>query len=194
MSEEKISEFDEVLIKCLRRIFGIGDTIRACYQPKVKGGFGVRLPSIVYRASRIAHLISMLNHEEDNIRSVARNSLELDMHKRSISRVHHGRNCLGFEMKDDGKFSTKVKGGFGVASDWPHLNLLTCKVEIELVREKPNAKDLMEGGSSGFLLWGAGGAPQNDFCPLKFSKTIERTIGTIAYCFKNNCLLSFASP
>ena len=37
-----------------------------------------------------------------------------------------------------------------------------------------------------------------DFCPpkkrrllpLKFSKTIERTIGTITYCFKNNGLLS----
>ena len=37
----------------------------------------------------------------------------------------------------------------------------------------------------------AGGAPQNDFCTLKFSKTIERTIETISYCLKNNCLLSF---
>ena len=153
ISEEKVSEFDKVLIKCLRRIseccFGIGDTItiRACYQPKVKGGFGVRLPSIVYHASRIAHLISMLNHEEENIRFVARNSLELDMHKRNISRVHHGRNCLGFEIKNDGKFSTKVKGGFGAASDWPHLNLLACKVGIELIWEKPNAKDLIEAGS-----------------------------------------------
>ena len=70
--------------------------MKACYQPKVKGGFGVRLPSIVYCTSRIAHLICMLNHEEENIRSVARNSLQLDMHKRNILRVHHGRNCLGF--------------------------------------------------------------------------------------------------
>ena len=122
-------------------------TIRACYQPEVKGCFGVRLPSIVYHASRIAHLISMLNHEEENIRFVARNSLELDMHKRNISRVYHGRNCLGFEIKDDGKVSTNVKGGFGVTFDWPHLNLLACKVGIELVWEKPNAKDLMEAGS-----------------------------------------------
>ena len=53
----------------------------------------------------------------------------------------------------------------------------------------------------GFLLWGEGrgGAPQNDFCPLKgvcpllkFSNTIERTTETISYCFKNNGLLSFA--
>ena len=76
--------------------------------------------------------------KKKNIRCVARNSLELDMHKKCF-RVHHGRNCLGFEIKD-GKFLTKVKGGFGVASDWPHLNLLACKVGIELVWEKPNAK------------------------------------------------------
>ena len=143
ISEEKISEFDKVLIKCLRRIFGIGDTItiRGCHQPKVKkGGFGVRLPSIVYSASSIAHLISMLNHEEENIKFVARNSLELDMHKRNVSRVHHGRNCLGSEIKDDEKFSTKVKGGFRVAFDWPNLNLLACKVGSKLVW-------LMEAGS-----------------------------------------------
>ena len=150
IAEEKILELDKALIKCLRRIFGIGDTItiKARYQPKVKGIFGVRLPSIVYHTSRIAHLISMLDHKEENIRFVARNSLELDMHKRNISRVYHGRNCLGFEMKNDGKFSTKVKGGFGVATDWPHLNLLACKVGTELIWEKPNAKDLMEAGKS----------------------------------------------
>ena len=78
---------------------GIGDTITigACYQPNVDGGFGVRLPSIVYCASRIVHLISMLNYEEENIRFVARNSLELDMRERNVSRVHHGLNCLRFE-------------------------------------------------------------------------------------------------
>ena len=59
----------------------------------------------------------MLNHEKENIRFVARNSLELDIHKRNILRVHHGRNCLGFEIKDDRKFLTKVTGGFGVAFD-----------------------------------------------------------------------------
>ena len=34
--------------------------------------------------------------------------------------------------------------------------------------------------------------PLKYVCLLKFPKTIERTIGTISYCFKNNGLLSFA--
>ena len=36
----------------------------------------------------------------------------------------HSLNCLRFEIRNDGRFSTKMKGSFGVASDWPHLNLL----------------------------------------------------------------------
>ena len=49
-----------------------------------------------------------------------------------------------------------------------------------------------------FLLQGGQGRPpQNDFCPPPENafapkiKTIEKTIKTIAYCFKNNGLLSF---
>ena len=47
--------------------------------------------------------------------------------------------------------------------------------------------------NAGFLLQGEQGGhpPQNDFWPPKiFKKTIERTIETIAHCFKNNDLLS----
>ena len=49
-------------------------------------------------------------------------------------------DCLGFEIKNDGKFSTKVKGGFGVASDWPHLNLLACKVGLGTYLEEAKRK------------------------------------------------------
>ena len=34
--------------------------------------------------------------------------------------------------------------------------------------------------------------PLKDVAPLKFSKTTDKTIGTIVHCFKNNGLLSFA--
>ena len=73
---------------------------------------------------------SYLRHEEEIIRFVVRNILELDMHKRNVSRVHQGWNCLGFEIKANGKFLTKVNRGFGAASDLPHLNLLACNVSV----------------------------------------------------------------
>ena len=46
-----------------------------------------------------------------------------------------------------------------------------------------------------FCYWEGRGTPENDkkaLAPLKILKTIERTIETIAYCLKNNALLSFA--
>ena len=85
----------------------------------------------------------MLNHKEENIGFVARNSLQLDMNKRNVPRVFSRENFLGFAVKQDGKFLTNTKGGFGVPSDWPQLNLLACKIGIVLVWQNAEAIDLM---------------------------------------------------
>ena len=42
---------------------------------------------------------------------------------------------------------TNTKGGFGVASDWPQLNLLACKIGIVLVWQNAEAIDLMNAGN-----------------------------------------------
>ena len=63
----------------------------------------------------------MLNHENENIRFVARNSLQLDMKKRSVNRTTDDENFLGFACEITGKLKTNIKGEFGVQSDWPQL-------------------------------------------------------------------------
>ena len=73
---------------------------------KQLGSLGVRKPSIVYRATRINHLVKMLNNVDDNIRCVARNSLELDMKKRGVKRTTRDPQFLGYECKEDGKLKT----------------------------------------------------------------------------------------
>ena len=57
------------------------------------------------------------------------------------------------------------------------------------------------GNNLAFCYRGAGGAPQNDFCPPKdvsppkiFKKTIERAIETIAYCFKKTMVYCLPPP
>ena len=87
-------------------------------------------PSIVYKATLENHLIKMLNHVDDNIRYVARNSLELDMKKRGVKRKTRDPQFLGFECKEDEKLKTNVKGGFEVISDWPHLCHMVTKVGV----------------------------------------------------------------
>ena len=88
---------------------------------KQYGGLGIRKPSVVYRATRISFLFNMLNHENQNIQYVARNSLGLDFAKRGARRFVDDSDFLGFQTNASGHLETNVKGGFGVQSDWPQL-------------------------------------------------------------------------
>ena len=74
----------------------------------------------------------MLNHQEVNIRFVARNSFRLDMEKRGVRRSSEERNFLGFKCNNKGIIETNIKGGFGVESDWPQLNKLAGKLRVSL--------------------------------------------------------------
>ena len=120
ISEELPQEFDKALTSFLRHLFDIytNATVRTCYMRKQLDGLK---PSIVYRTIRINPFVKMLNHVDDNIRYVARKSLELDMKKRGVKRTTRDPQFLGYQCKEDGKLKTNVKGGFGVISDWPHL-------------------------------------------------------------------------
>ena len=61
-----------------------------------------------HRSVRISHLVNMLNHENENIRFVARNFLQLDMKKRGVNRTTDDDNFLGFACENTGKPTLKV--------------------------------------------------------------------------------------
>ena len=63
-TEGNLAELDKVLTSCLRKMFNIytNTTVRTMFTKKQHGGLGIRKPSIVYRATRISFLVSMLNH------------------------------------------------------------------------------------------------------------------------------------
>ena len=113
-TEENLAELDKVLKACLRKMFNIytNTTVRTMFMKKQYGGIGIRKPS-----TRISFLVNMLNHEDDNIRYVARNSLSLDFNKRGAKRSIQDNNFLGFNTTASGNLETYVKGGFGVQSD-----------------------------------------------------------------------------
>ena len=148
--ELELQGFDAVLVKYLPIIFGLNHsaTVRSCFQSKQNGGLGIRKSSIVYRATRISHLLAMLNHKEENFRFVARNSLQLDMNKRGVSRTTNENSFLGFKQKENGTLDTHIKGGFGASSDWPTLSLLLYKIGIALRWEFDSGQDLMNCGKA----------------------------------------------
>ena len=151
ITELELQGFDAVLVKHLCIIFGLNHstTVTSCFQSKQNGGLGIRKPSIVYRATRISHLLAMLNHVEENFCFVARNSLQLDMNKHRVSRTTNENSFLGFKQKENGTLDTHIKGGFGASSDWPTLNLLLhIKIGIALQWEFDSSQDLMDCGKA----------------------------------------------
>ena len=54
------------------------------YLPREYGGIGVKRVSDVYRTTRLAFLVKMLNHDLPQFRNIARESLRLDIDKRGV--------------------------------------------------------------------------------------------------------------
>ena len=98
----------------------------------------------------------MLDHPELNIRFVARNNLSIDMRKHGVVKVCSSEtsNFLGYKCKENGFIETNVKGGFGVTSDWPHLNQLARKMDITLGFEQCPSENLLDAGKVNVVLSG----------------------------------------
>ena len=152
-NEDQLNELDTLLTITIRSILCLNHstTFRTCFQPKWKGGLSNRKRSIVYRSTRITYLLAILNHQEVNIRFVARNSLRLDMEKRGIRRSSEECNFLGFKCNNKGIIETNIKGGFGVASYWPQLNNLARKLRVSLTFENVEVEELMDAGNAVLL-------------------------------------------
>ena len=118
-NEDQLNDLDTLLTKtiCLILCLNHSTTVRTCFLSKWKGGLGIQKPSIVYRSTRITHLLAMLNHQEVNIRFVARNSWRLYMEKRGVRRSSEECNFLGFKCNNKGIIETNIKSGFGIPSD-----------------------------------------------------------------------------
>ena len=121
LTEQHLDELDTLLVKSLRNIVSLNHstTVRTCFQPKSKGGLGVHKPSVVYTATRIAHLVNTLDHPELNIRFVAHNSMSIYIKKCGVVKVFWSEisNFLGYKCKENGSIETNIKGGFGVTSN-----------------------------------------------------------------------------
>ena len=92
---------------------------KAFFVDRLNGGPGIKRPSHVYRAARISNLMEMLNHEEENIRFIARESLKFDMKSWGVSVTDAERNFLGYSLDQNHRLAeTKT---YESSSDWPDL-------------------------------------------------------------------------
>ena len=99
---------------------------------KSEGVLGVPNVEWIYTATRISHLLRMLNNDDPTVRAVAQGSLLLDLRKRKIPLAPHREpGFLGFRKKPSRKLDTRATG-FGVRSDWPDLNDLCNNNNVQL--------------------------------------------------------------
>ena len=85
-----------------------------------------------YIATRLAHLLHMLNNDDATVQEMARASLLLVLRRRKVPLATTDQNnFLGFRRKHSGKLDSQAKG-FGVWSDWPDLNDLCNRSGVQL--------------------------------------------------------------
>ena len=87
----------------------------------------------------------MLNHQDINIRFIARHSLKIEMKKLGVMHGNENTGFLGFAVKKNGPLGTHVRGGFGVISDWPQLQRLIYSLDLSLSWET-DSDDFMQNG------------------------------------------------
>ena len=114
IEEQQLGEMDSKVSCVVRDMFGLypKTTDKVFFIGRLQGGLGIKKPSNVYRATRIANLVNMLNHEEENIRYIARESLSLDMRARGVRATNDEKNFLGYELDDNDRLvKNKTYGG-----------------------------------------------------------------------------------
>ena len=78
----------------------------------------------------------MLNSDDQNVRILARKSLELHMSKRKVPLGEEEEdNFLGYEVNDDYKVKPRSKSCWR-KSQWIELNLLCARENIQLVKRR----------------------------------------------------------
>ena len=137
-SEKRLQDMESLIVIAVRQWLRLNKSLTGAFMftPKKLGGVGTLKPSTMYKAKKISFIISVLNSDNQNVRILARKSLELHMSKRKVPSVEEEEdNFLGYEVNDDYKVKPRTKSCWG-KSQWIELNLLCARENIQLVKRR----------------------------------------------------------
>ena len=129
--DKLLVEIDAFLTNKVRELFFLykSTTRDVIYLSRLHGGFGVKQFSTVYYCTRVAFITKMLNHNEEIVKNIARESLKLNMKERGTSASNSGNNFLGYEVNNDHYLVSKP---FGCKTEWMELNRYCKKLNVKL--------------------------------------------------------------
>ena len=133
LSEEQLEDIDKSVTKTVREMYALYTTTTnlVIYLPREYGGIGVKRVSDVYRTTRLAFLVKMLNHDVLQFRNMARESLRLDMVKRGVPLSENSDNFLGYDLNANGFLNARTR--FGCQSDWPDMLRYARKLGVKVI-------------------------------------------------------------
>ena len=133
LTEERLQDIDKSVVKTVRKVHALYTTTTnlVIYLPREYGGIGVKRVSDVYRTTRLAFLVKMLNHDVPQFRNMARESLRLDMVKRGVPLSENIDNFLGYDLNANGFLNARTR--FGCQSDWPDMLRYACKLGVKVI-------------------------------------------------------------
>ena len=132
LTEEQLDDIDKSVTKTVREMYELYTTTTSLvvYLPREHGGIGVKRVSNVYRTTRLAFLVKMLNHDVPQFRNMAHESLRLDMAKRGVPLSETSDNFLGYDLNYNGFLNTRTR--FGCQSDLPDMLRYARKLGVKV--------------------------------------------------------------
>ena len=137
-SEKALKELEDTITDLIRDTMKLNNsaTRALIFAPRREGGLGVIKPSTIYHAKRVSFLLSCLNSDDPQVRTVARKTFSLHMNKRKVP-------VAGEEELSFGGFKTNPSGRISKGSkvNWPRsafveLNELCVRLNVHLEHDR----------------------------------------------------------
>ena len=109
---QKLKYYEDLIVNRVRKWLGLGTNAnrKFMFVARSKGGLGLRNPTNMYIARKISFVVEMLNSDDNQVRFIARESLQLHMNKRKVNLAKSDDPSFGgYEVNEAGIIKKKIQ-------------------------------------------------------------------------------------
>ena len=146
---QKLKYYEDLIVNRVRKWLGLGTNAnrKFMFVARSKGGLGLRNPTNMYIARKISFVVEMLNSDDNQVRFIARESLQLHMNKRKVNLAKSDDPSFGgYEVNEAGIIKKNSKQCLS-KSQWVELNELCARTRIQLLKTNDEFKIVLPGTS-----------------------------------------------
>ena len=127
---QKLKYYEDLIVNRVRIWLGLGTNAnqKFMFVVRSKGGLGLRNPTNMYIARKISFMGEMLNSDDNQVRFIARESLQLHMNKRKVNLAKSNDPSFGgYEVNEAGIIKKNSEQCLSTLQ-WVKLNELCARV------------------------------------------------------------------